>query len=161
MFVLLTVYFYVDYLGAKAKLSTLRAEWSVMEPQSKDLQKLEQEVQNTLKPERDFLAAFVATERPLTHYLAWLSEALPEKIWLVELKMDRGANGESLFIKGLSLPSKEKSSIEHIENYLNQLKQKMPDADLTLTTTRQTTDNVEMTQFIANFQWGEAEAAKS
>ena len=68
--------------------------------------------------------------------------------------MERKQDGGRLFIKGLSLPSKEKSSIEAIEIYLHQLKEKIPDANLSLTTTRQTIEGTELTQFTANFAWG-------
>ena len=154
LFSLVTVYFYVDLLVAKAQLKKIRGEWSQIQPKSAELKKLEDEVEKTLKPEKVFLESFVTAQRPLTSFLVWAGELLPETVWLTEFQMERKGEGGRLFIKGLALPSKEKSSIEAIEIYLHQLKEKIVDGNLSLTTTRQTLEGKELTQFLANFEWG-------
>ena len=153
LFSILTLYFYFDFLGSRGRLKHLEDEWKVIQPQSVQLKKLEQEVSTELKPERDFLTQFVTAERPLTAFMIWLSEFLPETAWLNEVSMERKGEGGLLLVKGLALPSKTQSSIEQIEIYLHHLKEKMPDANLSLTTSRQKLQNVEVTQFIANFEW--------
>ncbi len=152
-FVLLSILFYFDYLGAKSKLKKSDAQWKVVQPQSKTLNDLQAEVENTLKTERDFLQRFVAADLPLTSVLQWLSDALPEKAWLTGVRLENSAEKHSLVVRGLCLPSKEQSSIEFIESYLHTLKEKMPEAKLSLTTARQIQDQVEVTQFTAIFDW--------
>lgn len=153
LLVLLTAYFYVDFLLSAGKLKKLEARWREVQPQALVLNRLQSEVEGVLKTERDFLKLFVTNERPLTHTLTWLSEFLPETAWLTEVKMQHNAEASNLVVKGLCLPTKEKSSIEHIEDYLHQLKQRMQDAKLSLTTTRQIKDEIEVTQFVAVFDW--------
>jgi Tfp pilus assembly protein PilN len=153
-FAALTVFFYFDYLLSLNKLRGVRKEWQVIQPRSAELKGLEEEVEGRLKPEKVFLERFVTTERALAAFMTWVSEYLPETSWLTELKMERKGQGGDLFIKGLAIGSKEKSSIEEIESYLHQLKEKIPDSNLSLTTTRQKIENTELTQFTANFNWG-------
>ncbi len=157
IFGLMTLWNFVDLLFAGGKLKKVEAEWQSVQPESQELNKLQQEVEGTLRPEKDFLANFVATGRPLTHFLTWVSEYLPTAAWLTEVRMERAGEGGDLLIKGLCLSTKEKSSIEQIETFLHELKTKMPDAELSLTTTRQTYEGVELTQFMANFHWSKQE----
>ncbi len=152
-FMILTVFFYFDYLHASKELKTLTATWTTLQPQSAQLKALETEVESTLKPERDFLLRHVMTAKPLTFGMSWVNELLPESGWLTELRMEQGQGTQSLFIKGLVLPSKERSSIELIEVFLHQLKERIPEAELSLTTTRQKIEGAEVTQFTANFDW--------
>ncbi len=154
LFAVLTIYFYVDLLLANAKLKRIQAAWAKIQPQSIALKKLEDTVEKTLNPEKNFLEGFVTVQKPLTLFMVWASELLPDGVWLTEFSMERKQEGGHLFIKGLALPSKEKSSIESIEIYLHQLKEKIPDANLSLTTTRQTLEEKELTQFTAHFDWG-------
>ncbi len=153
LFLLLTGFFYIDFLSASAKLKKTEKEWQRVEPESEKLKLLQQEVETVLQPERNFLSGFVTTEKPLTYFLAWTSEFLPKSAWLTEVQMTRRGEGGDFQVKGFALPSKEKSSIEEIETFLHHLKEKMPEADLSLTTTRQTVYKTEVTQFIANFEW--------
>ena len=154
LFLIVTAFFYVDLIGSKHKLKKLETEWAAIQPHYQRLNQLQQEVETVLKPEKAFLEQFVTTQTPLTHRLTWVSEFLPGTAWLTEIKLEHKAEeGESFFIKGLALPSKEKSSIAQIETYLNDLKKKMADANLSLTTTRQKLEGVDLTQFVANFQW--------
>lgn len=160
LFVCLTLYFYADYWSAKSKLAEINKEWQFVQPQSVRLQALQAEVDSKLKPLNVFLNSFVTADKPLTHMMSWTSEFLPPTSWLVEFKMERVGEGGRLYLKGLTLPSKEKSSIEFIETYLHDLKTKIPDANLSLTTSRQKIKAVEVTQFIATFEWGNPGAVK-
>lgn len=157
---LLTVFFYFDFISANHSLKKLQKESAAILPQSQKLKQLEQEVEKTLKPENVFLNRFVTADKPLTHLLSWTSEFLSSSAWLTELKLTREGEGGKLFLKGLTLPTKEKSSIELIEDYVHQLKGKMPDADLSLTTSRQKVKTVQVTEFVANFVWGLEEPVK-
>lgn len=150
-FLILTVYFYFDYWSASRELKKMNAHWATLQPQSAQLKALEKEVETTLKPERNFLTKYVVTPKPMTYVLMWLSELLPDTAWLTELKMEQKDGEQSIFVKGLALPSKTQSSIEVIEDYIHKLKEKVPEAKLSLTTTRQKLSQVEVTQFIANF----------
>lgn len=153
LFALLTVAFYIDFLIANVSLGKLRKESADILPLSQQLKQLEQEVEQTLKPENTFLNRFVTADKPLTQLLMWTSEVLPSSAWLTEFKLTREGEGGKLFIKGLTLATKEKSSIEQIESYLHQMKEKMPDVNLSLTTSRQRIKDTEVTEFIANYDW--------
>jgi hypothetical protein len=153
-FIILTVFFYIELLFVRAHSGQLDKQWVELQPRSAELKKLEQEVDVTLKPEKDFMERFVTSAKPLTYFWLWMSEFLPDTSWLTEVSMERKGDGGGLMVKGLTLNSKEKSSIEHIEIYLHKLKEKMPDANLNLTTTRVKISETEVTQFIANFDWG-------
>jgi len=155
-FVLLSILFYFDYLGAKSKLKKTNAQWVVVQPQSAVLNNLQVEVETLLKTERDFLDRFVAAELPLTFVLQWISDFLPEKAWLTGVRLENNSEKHNLVIRGLCLPSKDTSSIEFIETYLHHLKEKMPEARLSLTTARQMQENLELTQFTAIFEWPSA-----
>ena len=153
-FILLTAYFYVDFILASSRLKKIEAEWNKISPEAVVLQQLQAEVEGTLKQEKEFLERFATSPQPLTSILQWASEFLPQNSWLTEIKMEQDSKGSRFLIKGLSLSSKEKSSIESIEGYLHQLKEKMPETKLSLTTTRETTGQTELTQFTAIFDLG-------
>jgi hypothetical protein len=153
VFTLLTVAFYIDFLIANVTLKKLKKESADILPQSQQLKQLEDEVEKTLKPENIFLNRFVTADKPLTSLLSWSSEELVSSAWLTEFKLTREGEGGKLFVKGLTLPTKEKSSIEQIESYVHQLKSKMPDSNLSLTTSRQRVKETEVTEFIANYDW--------
>ena len=152
--VLVTAYLYVDYLMATSRLKKIEAEWRKISPQAAVLQQLQAEVEGTLKQEKEFMEHFATSPRPLTSIMTWVSDFLPENSWLTEMKMEQDGKGGHLMLKGLSLPSKGKSTIEMIESYLHQLKEKMPETNLSLTTTRETTEQIELTQFTAVFDFG-------
>lgn len=154
LFAVLTLIFYVDFWLSFSRLKKIESEWNKVAPEALILKQLQSEVEGPLKQERDFMAQFVTTDRPLTSILMWLSQFLPETAWLIEIKLEREGDASHLLVKGASLPSKEKSSIEQIETYLHQLKEKMPDGKLSLTTTRQMAGQVELTQFTALFDFG-------
>lgn len=153
LFSLFTISLFIDYRGSVSKLRSLEKQWAVVQPQAQVLNQLENEITNVLEPEKKFLQRFVTADRPLTHVMEWVSEFLPDSAWLTQIKMENTAEKNNLVVRGLALPTKEASSIEQIENYLNELKKKMPDASLSLTTARQIQDQIEMTQFTAIFEW--------
>ncbi len=153
LFMIMTGYFYIDFLIASSRMKKLESDWLAVQPKAAELTALQAEVDNTLRPEKNFLAEFVATGNPLTYILQWCSEFLPLSGWLTEVRLDRRGEGGEVLVKGYCLGTKEKSSIEQIETYLHELKTKMPYAQLSLTTTRQQYEGVELTQFIANFVW--------
>ena len=154
IFILLTLVFFVDFLMVSAKLGRLNGHWKKIQPQYQTLTQLQSEVEGPLKQEKDFMVSSVATLRPLVYILQWCSEFLPDTAWLTEMKMERKTDGDNFLLRGLALSSKQSSSIESIQNYLHQLKEKMPEANLSLTTTRQTLEGADVTEFIANFHWG-------
>lgn len=153
MLAIVTVSFYFDYIGSSKKMKKVNATWLEVQPQSQILNNLKQEVEEVLKTERDFLAQFVTTERPLTFTLEWLSSYLPEAAWLTHTALEHKKDSVSLVVQGLCVSSKTMTSIEAIEKYLHDLKQKMPEAKLSLTTARQFEDDIEMTRFTAIFEW--------
>lgn len=154
VFILLTLFFDIDLLLSHSKLRSLEKKWIELQPGSDGLKRLQSEVDSQLKPEKEFMDKYVTSPKPMTFILIWLSEFLPETTWLTEVTMERKGEGCDLLLRGLALPSKEKSSIEHIEEYLNHLQEKIPESKLSLTTTRQEIEQVELTQFTAHFTWG-------
>lgn len=153
-FVLLTLWLYVGYWQQARRLSELQARWIGIQEQYKELTELQTLVDGALKKEKDFMVSFVTSEKPLTHLMNWCSEFLPEGAWLTALNLKREGDVATIAIKGLAIPSKAFSSIEQIEDYLQKMKEKMPKSQLSLTTTRQVKEGVEITQFTANFTWG-------
>lgn len=156
LLVLLTTYFYIDFMIASSSLKKIEAEWDKISPEAVILQQLQGEVEGALKQEKEFLERFATSPQPLTSILQWVSEFLPENSWLIEIKMEQDSKGSHFLLRGLSLASKGRSSIESIEGYLHQLKEKMPDSRLSLTTTRETQEQIELTQFTALFDFGGA-----
>lgn len=153
-FILLTIFFYVDFILSSARLGKVEKKWSELQPQFNELNLLQKEVDGAMKQEREFMQQFVTTERPLTTVLEWTSELLPQTAWLIEIKVTQEKGVVNFLLKGLCLPAKGKTSIEQIDQYLQDLKKKMPDVRLSLQTTRNQIGEIEMTQFTSNFQWG-------
>ncbi|MFA6599396.1 MAG: hypothetical protein WC352_04380 [Candidatus Omnitrophota bacterium] len=153
LFVVVTLFLYVDFQISKSKLMKIENEWVLMQPEFKILTQLKAEIEGNVKVEKDFMEKFVTTQRPLASMMMGLSEALPSGGWLNEVKLDRSALAESLLLRGMVVSAGTKTSIEQIEEYLQRLKEKMPDVLLTLTTTRQAVEDVEVTEFIAHLQW--------
>ena len=153
VFLLVTVSFYFDYLAAVREFLEVEKTWKTIQPQSQQLKSLETEVETVIKPERNFLSKHVVTGRPMTGFMISLSVLLPETAWLTEVKMEQKEGNQNLFVKGVVLPSKTSSGIEAVEKYVHELQLKVPEAKLSLTTTRQKISNLEVTQFIANFDW--------
>lgn len=94
------------------------------------------------------------TKTALTQTLRWVIEGLPDTVRLEELKITEKENKGELYLKGFSSPSEGKSGNEQLESFLQNLKQGIPDADLSLTIDGKETEEVESTKFIAIFKWG-------
>lgn len=153
VFLLITVSFYFDYLAAGSELKQVESTWRTLEPQSKKLKNLEFEVEKLFRPEKEFLAHHAVSGRPLSQLLMLLSAQLPETSWLTEIQMLQKDGKQNLMVKGIVLPGKNTTGIEAVEIYVNQLQKEIADAKLSLTTTRQKISELEVTQFIANFDW--------
>lgn len=153
IFLLVTFSFYFDYLSAVHEYAEVEKTWKTMQPQSAQLKALENEVETVIKPERNFLSRHVVTGKPMTGFMVSLSQLLPDTAWLTEVKMEQKDGNQSLFLKGIVLPSKNSSGIEAVEKYVHDLQAQVPEAKLSLTTTRQKISTLEVTQFIANFEW--------
>lgn len=151
--VILTLFFYFDFLSSSARLAELEKEWQGIQPQALVLNKLRSEVEGVLKPEKDFIERYVDNVRPLAKMLEWNSEFLPVGAWLTEVKLEHDDKGLHFLVKGLCLPLKGKTAIEQIEAYAQSLKNKMPKAQLNLTTTRQSFEDVQLVQFVMRFSW--------
>ena len=154
LFLLLTLFFYVDYIGARTAYLKVRREWVRLSPLMAQLKSMEKTVDVELKGEKDFLEANVLNSQPVTRILMWVSEFLPPKCWLTNLEFERQGEGCHLGVEGVVLPSDNRTGIEHIEDFLNKLKAQLPTATLSLTTTKTSTKDVEGTSFAANFEWG-------
>ena len=148
-----TAFMYMDFLVATATLKGLESQWATKHPEFQRLTTLRNEVENTLKIEKDFMEKYATTRRPLTEIMVIVSEYLPDTAWLTEMKLERSEEAGDLMVKGSVIPSREQSSIEIIENYLQKIKNDIPGATLSLTTTRQRLEQVTLTQFIAHFSW--------
>lgn len=156
LFFFITLGLFVDFVIVSSKWRSLSKDWDRLQPQFQILNQLRSEVEGSLKEEKEFMEKFVITQRPFTHFLVWVSEFLPDHSWLTEIQINRLEEGGTMLVKGLVLPlkSKNSSSIELIEGYIQKLKLKIPESNLALTTTRQTSEKIELTQFVANFDWG-------
>jgi Tfp pilus assembly protein PilN len=154
IFVLVSSVLYFDFLKQKSELRQITGQWEMSQPEYKILQQLQADLDGPVRSEREFMMRFVTTQRPLYVTLMWLSECLPNNAWLTDLRLERGLDGEALYIRGQVIPSGKKTSIEQIEAYLQALKIKMPDARITLSTSRQEIDKVDVTQFVTQFMWG-------
>ena len=159
LLILLTFIFYIDYMIVSHKNDKLQKDWQTIQPQAVVLNQLRFQVEGQLKPEKEFIERFITSSRPLTYIMMWVTEFLPETIWLTEFKLDQDAKGTHMILKGLCLPSKAKGSIEEIEAYLQQVKAKMPDAGFNLTTNRELIQHVQLTEFTAAFDWQNASVA--
>ncbi|OGW83736.1 MAG: hypothetical protein A2Z83_09455 [Omnitrophica bacterium GWA2_52_8] len=154
-FLLLSGFFYFDFWVTRFQLNSLKKKYKAMEPANVELTKLKDNVEKTLMPEKEFLEKMLLNARPVTPVLGWVNEFLPDNAWITEFRIDRERKNDQFLLKGLALPIDEQPSIELLEGYINRLKEKMPDAQLSLMTTRQLVDNVTLTQFSADFSWEE------
>ena len=121
---------------------------------SETIASLKSKIEEGSKKEKEFLEHHITSPFPTTSILTAVSELLPDSIWLVELKVSREAKENTFLLKGLSLPSPHYSSIQDIEKYLREIKERFPPAtQLILTTSRQVKENQELTLFTAIFKW--------
>lgn len=154
VFSFLTLLFYLQYQIDLGNLRVLRDKWQLIEKDVQRVAELKKTMEEGSTKERVFLEQHVTTPFPVTAILSAVSVFLPDSIWLVELKITRKPAENSLLLKGLSLPNVRRSSIQDIEKYLRDLKEKFPPGtELILTTSRQVKDSRELTLFTAVFKW--------
>ena len=156
--VLLTGFFFVDFLESKKQFKVVAAQWQELSPQMAELKAMEAEIEGKLKTEKVFLESSVVSEFPVTTTLEYASELLPDRMWLTELKVEKEDISQELVLQGVSLPSDDKTSIQHIQDYLHNIRGKLPDEYMTLTTARQTQDDIEVTTFVSRIEWGGGKA---
>lgn len=154
LFMLLTLFFYVDYLNARGAYAKVRKEWVRLSPLMAQLKSMEQKVDVEMKGEKDFLEANVLNTQPIARILMWVSEFLPLRCWLTNLEIERQGEGCRLGLEGVVFPANNRTGIEHIEIFLNEIKKQLPAATLTFTTSKASTKDSEGTTFAANFEWG-------
>jgi hypothetical protein len=155
LFLLLTLFFYGDYLKARSAYKVVQKEWARLNPLMGQLKALENKVEIEMKGEKGFLEKNILNTEPMTRMLTWASEFLPPRGWLTELKSERDGEGCRLVLKGVVLPTRAQTGIEQIEEYLQRVKAQWPPETVsTLTTSRESSDKVEGTAFAANLEWG-------
>lgn len=154
LFLVLTGIFYVQYLLAVTGLRELQSEWAVLQQEVLRVAQIRKELEGGVKGEKDFLTKYAVSSFPVTTLLNALSELLPDSTWLVELKISRDSQQNTFLLKGLSRASPRNSSLEDVERYVRDLKERFPaGTNLLLTTSRQQKDGFELTLFTAVFTW--------
>ena len=157
LFLLMTLFFYGDYLRARSTYKEVHKEWVRLSPLMAQLKALEKQVTVEMKGEKDFLEKNVLNTEPLTQILFWASYFLPPQGWLSELKADREGEGFRLTLRGVVLPSHKQTGIEQIEEYFQKLKTKLPPETLIALTTSKETQGagkkVEGTAFSGQLEW--------
>ena len=155
LFSLLTLFFYGDYLMTRSAHKKVQKEWARLNPLMSQLKTMETRIEIEMRGEKDFLEKNVLNTESMTQMLFWASEFLPSKGWLTELKSEREGEGCRLILMGVVLPSRAKTGIEQIEEYMQKLKAKLPpQATLALMTSKETKGKTEGTVFAANWEWG-------
>lgn len=154
LFVILTLFFYTDFLKARSSYQKVHAEWIRVSPVMGQLKAMENKVEIEMRGEKEFLEKNILNTDSMTNLLESVSKYLPEKGWLTELKAERDGEGCRLILQGVVLPSRTQTGIEQIEEYSNKLKADFPPpTTLTLTTSKDTKTG-EGTAFTANLEWG-------
>jgi hypothetical protein len=155
LFLLLTFFFYGDYLRARSAYERVHKEWVKVSPLMAQLKALEKQVAVEMKGENDFLEKNVLNKEPITQVLFLASYFLPSKGWLTELKAGREGEGCRLTLKGVVLASRTQTGIEQIEEYVQKLKAKLPpQTSVALTTSKETKEKAVGTAFVAQLEWG-------
>jgi len=155
LFLLMTCFFYADYLSARTAYKRVRQDWIRLNPLMGQLKALENKIEIETRGEKNFLEQNVLNTNFVTQILSWASEFLPVKGWLTQLKFERAGERCFLTLQGVVLPSRPQTSIEQIEAYLQKLKIKLsPRTDLSLTTSKDVKGKNEGTAFSAYFEWG-------
>jgi hypothetical protein len=157
LFLLMTFFFYGDYLKARSAYESVHKEWVRLSPLMAQLKTLEKKVAVEMKGEKDFLEKDVLNTESITRVLFWASYFLPSKGWLTELKAEREGEGCRLTLKGVVLASRTQTGIEQIEEYFQKLKTKLPSqTSVALTTSKEVKEKTEGTAFAAQVEWGVA-----
>jgi len=157
LLLLLTLFFFVDYLKVKKSYELVYREWQQVSPQMARLKTMENRVEVEMRGEKEFLEKNVLNTESMTRILMWISEYLPPHGWLTEIKIIREKEGTRLTVQGVVMSSSARTGVEEIEEFLYQLKQKLPQPELTLMTSKQAGKDgaVAGTSFIAQLDWGE------
>ncbi len=155
LFLLMTFFFYGDYLRARSAYKSVQKEWARLNPSMAQLKALEAKIEVEMKGEKDFLEKNVLNTESMTRILFWVSEFLPPKGWLTELKAERDGEGCRLTLKGVVLASRTQTGIEQIEEYFQKLKTKLPSqTSVVLTTSKEVKEKMVGTAFVAHLDWG-------
>ncbi len=158
LFLLLTVFFYSDYLDVRAVHKTIRDEWKTKSAVIPQLKQLEKRVGVELTDEKMFLEKNILNTESATRLFSHVSEYLPERGWLTEFRFDRDINKSFLSLKGIVQSQKNKSEIEQLEIFLQKLKKNLHgDTKTSLTTSKRMSGNLNETEFNAKFEWGGAD----
>ncbi len=155
LFLLMTFFFYGDYLRARSAYKSVRKEWTRLNPLMAQLKALEKQVTVDMKGEKDFLEKNVLNTESMTQILFWASYFLPPKGWLTGLKAEREGGGCRLTLKGVVLASRTQTGIEQIEEYFQKLRPKLPpETSVALTTSKEVKEGASGTAFSAELEWG-------
>jgi hypothetical protein len=155
LFLLMTFFFYGDYLRARSAYEGVRKEWMRLSPLLAQLKILEQKVAVEMKGEKDFLEMNVLNKEPITRILYWVSDFLPTGGWLTGLKAEREGGGCRLTLEGAVLASRTQTGIEQIEQYFQKLKTKLPSqTSVAVATSKGSNEKTEETLFVAQLEWG-------
>lgn len=150
----LTIVFYIQYQFGLRSLKGLQNRWYSFQKDVQRVTEIQKEMEKGVRGEKQFLDRYVTSSFPVTTILSAVSEFLPDSIWLVELKVSRQPKENTFLLKGFSVSFERRSSIQDIEKYLHDVKEKFPQkTELILTTSRQTKENRESTLFTAVFKW--------
>ena len=153
-FLILTFFLHLQYRWVQDEYKRLKEQWSGLEKDSVRMAQLKTQIEQGVKDESDFLHNYVSSPFSTTAILNAVNALLPSSIWLLELKVTRLGKDNTFLLKGISLPGKQGMSIQDIEKYLSDLKEKFPTrTEIVLTTSRQVKDNRELTLFTAVFKW--------
>lgn len=154
IFLGLTAIFYLQYLFGAQSVRSLQSQWLGLQKEVQRVGQIRKEIESGVKGEKDFLAQYAVSSFPLTSILNAVNALLPDSIWLIELRVSQESQESTLLLKGLSRASPRNSSLEDVEKYVRDLKERFPPGtNLLLTTSRQQKDSFELTLFTAVFSW--------
>ncbi len=154
LFFIMTLFFYTDFLRARAAYARVHKDWMRMNPLMGQLKAMENRVEIEMKAEKDFLEKNILNTDSITNILDSVSKYLPERGWLTELKAEREGEGCRLMLQGVVLQSRTRTGIELIEEYLNKLKANFPAGAKFILTTSKDSKTSDGVSFTANFEWG-------
>jgi Tfp pilus assembly protein PilO len=155
LFLLMTFFFYGDYLRTRSAYNSVRKEWMRLNPSMAELKALETKIEIEMKSEKAFLEKNVLNTEPMTRMLVWVSELLPPTGWLTEFRAEREGEGCHLTLKGVVLASRTQTGIEQIEEYFQKLRAQLPpQTSIALTTSKEVAGKTGGTAFVAQLDWG-------
>ncbi len=106
-----------NFLRARS-IDRLRGEWKTLEPQSRELEKVQKDFQQ-LKRQAEALQSVKAPQAQWAPRLSLLSEALVPQVWLTQLEY---AQGKALRLKGSALVGAGGDVRGQVTQFLQQLK---------------------------------------